>query len=231
MQFFRRLASPFIEFGALSGMLYTLDQGFARLNSRFRVFDYELMVQPVAEKNTAPANLTKSFEIREILEGDPLLASMPPPTEIIADRFRQSAVCLGAFQKDAFIGYQWLCFGPYDEDEVRCTFIPQPADEAVFDFDFYLFPEHRLGLGFVALWDRANEYLRQRDIRFTTSRVSRFNIASRKSHEHLGWNRVGRAVFFTGKRFQLMFASTAPFCHLSFSAEARPCLRIDTGKH
>ena len=227
MAFLRKLTSSFAEFGAFSGLLYLLDQAFARSHSRFRVFDYELMVQPVASEPIAPVNLTRSFDVREIYEGDPLLASLPPPPAVIADRYRQGAVCLGAFQKGEFIGYQWLCFGPYDEDEVRCTFISKPADQSVFDFDFYIFPQHRFGLGFVALWDGANEYMHNRGIRFTTSRVSRFNTASRKSHDHFGWICVGRAVFFTGKRFQLMIASVFPYLHISHSASSRPRINLN----
>ena len=230
MSFLKRLSSPFREFGLLSGALYTLDQLFDRAGLRLRVCDYELMVQPVAEKAMAPANLTKSFSVREVHEGDPLLDAMPPPAEVIADRFRQSAVCLAAFQRETFIGYQWLCFGPYQEDEVRCTFIPLPDDKAVFDFDFYLFPEHRLGLGFVALWDRANAYMRERGIEYTTSRVSRYNVASRKSHEHLGWRCIGRAVFFSGKRAQLMMSTVSPYVSLSFSPSSQPRIPIDADR-
>jgi hypothetical protein len=230
MPIMQRFLSPFREFGILSGFLYLLDQLFARANLNFRVCDYELMVQPIAEKAMAPANLTRSFEVRQINEGDPLLEKTPPPASVIEDRFRQSAVCLGAFQKGEFIGYQWLTFGNYEEDEVRCTFVPQPADQCVFDFDFYLYPEHRLGLGFVALWDGANRYLRERGIRYTTSRVSRFNTASRKSHQHLGWRCVGRAAFFAGRRVQLMLASVAPYCHLSFSTRSRPQIAIDADR-
>lgn len=224
---FGKLVSPFREFGLFSGFLYLLDQAFVRLRTRLRIFNYELMVQPVADDDKAPANLTKDFVVREISQGDPLLLSMPPPDDVIRDRFRQSAVCLGAFQKGEFVGYQWLCFGPYEEDEVRCTFLPQPADAAVFDFDFYLFPEHRLGLSFVALWDGANRFLRNRGIRYTTSRVSRFNTASRKSHRHLGWHRIGTAVFFAGKRWQVMIATVAPYCHVSLSPGSRPRIRMD----
>lgn len=229
MGFMRKLRSAFREFGAFSGTLYLLDQAFARTGSRFGIFDYELMVQPVAEQSKAPANLTRAFEVREIPEGDELHAATPPPEQVIQARYAQPCVCLGAFQKGSFIGYQWLCFGPYEEDEVRCTFVPHPADESVFDFDFYLFPEYRLGLGFVALWDGANRYLRERGIRYTTSRVSRFNTASRKSHQHFGWRCVGRAVFLAGKRWQLMLANVAPYVHLSLSPESRPRVIIAAG--
>ena len=34
----------------------------------------------------------------------------------------------------------------------------QPPDRSVFDFDLYVMPEHRLGLGFMAVWHGANHY-------------------------------------------------------------------------
>lgn len=222
----RKALSPIKEFGFEAGILYGLDQVLIRLGSRFRIFYYELMVQPVLEKPLAPPNLTRSYEVREISEGDEIIAKMPPPSHIIKHRFLQDVVCLGLFSKGKFIGYLWLCFGPYQEDEVRCTFIPLPEDQAVFDFDLYLFPEHRLGLGFVALWDNANRYMISRGIRFTSSRVSRFNTVARKSHRHLGCKCVGKAIFFRGKRVQIMFSTRMPFFHISFHEQSKPQLRI-----
>ena len=223
-----QIRSAVDEFGVTTAICYLADQALARLGGRFRVCDYDIMVQPIADSDKAPANLTKSFTIREIEEGDPLVAQMPPPPAIIEARYRQDYVCIGGFQKDDFIGYQWFAFGPYEEDEVRCQFLPTPKETAVFDFDFYLLPEHRLGLGFVAMWDRANAMLRDRGIRYTTSRVSRFNSASRKSHAHFGWRRIGRLVFVAGKRWQFMLGTLAPYLHFSFSADNRPRIRVDT---
>ena len=142
-----QIRSAVDEFGVTTAICYLADQALARLGGRFRVCDYDIMVQPIADSDKAPANLTKSFTIREIEEGDPLVAQMPPPPAIIEARYRQDYVCIGGFQKDDFIGYQWFAFGPYEEDEVRCQFLPTPKETAVFDFDFYLLPEHRLGLG------------------------------------------------------------------------------------
>lgn len=222
----RKAWSPIKEFGFCAGVLYGLDQTLIRLGSRFRIYYYELMEQPVPDKPIAPPNLIKSFEVREILEGDELITMMPPPPNVIAHRFQQNVVCLGAFSRSNFIGYLWLCFGPYEEDEVRCTYIPLPHDEAVFDFDLYLFPKHRLGLGFAALWDGANRYMRGRGIRSTFSRVSRFNTAAKKSHSHLGCQCIGKAVFLRGKHVQIMFSTKSPHIHLSFGEQSRPQLHM-----
>jgi len=217
-----RIASPLKEFGVAAGFLYGVDRVLARVGSPVRLYCYELMVQPIADKPIAPPNLVKSTEIREIAPDDPALARMPVPADVIRFRLRQPTVCLGAFRKGELIAYMWLCFGPYEEDEVRCVFVPEPADQAVFDFDFYVFPEHRLGLAFVALWDGANRYLRGRGILHSCSRVSRFNTASRKTHEHFGWRCVGRALYLKGRRVQLMLATVAPWVHLSLSEAATP---------
>ena len=60
--------------------------------------------------------------MREIPRGSPEIAQMPARPDIKESRFRQNAICLGAFQEDRFIGYIWFCFHAYEEDEVRCTF-------------------------------------------------------------------------------------------------------------
>ena len=151
---------------------------------------------------------------------------MPVPAEILERRFRQPTRCLGAFQNGRFVGYMWLCFGPYEEDEVRCTFVPQPATEAAWDFDMYVFPGDRLGLGFARLWDEANRYLRERGVRFSCSRVSRYNTASRRAHEHFAWKRLGRALYLKGRRWQGMTATVFPYLHLSFGEYARPRLEL-----
>jgi len=221
-----QIRNTFSEFGIGAGLVFGLAHLLEICKLPLRLFFYELMIQPVATKKMAPPNLAKSFEVREISEGDPLLETTPPPLDVIHSRYRQDSVCLGAFQKGVFIGYQWLCFGPYIEDEVRCIFVPQPPSEAVFDFDFYLFPNYRFGLGFVALWDAANEYMRERGITTTTSRVSRFNTASRKSHDHLGWCCVGRTIFLKSNSFQLMLASIRPYVHVSIGRSSGPVIHI-----
>ena len=68
-----------------------------------------------------------------------------------------------------------------------------------------------MGIGFVAVWHGANQYLQARGIRYTFSRLTRFNVASRRAHAHLGWKCVGRALFLKAWRVELMLATIAPY--------------------
>ena len=151
---------------------------------------------------------------------------MPARPEIKESRFKQNAICLGAFNKGQFVGYIWFCFNAYEEDEVRCTFVLTPPGESVFDFDLYIFPEHRMGLGFVGIWNGANRFLRSRGIKFWFSRLTRFNLASRRAHQHLGWKRVGSAVFLQAWRVEFMMATIFPYVHVSMGKSGQVRLRL-----
>jgi hypothetical protein len=120
------------------------------------------------------------------------------------------------------VGYVWFRFGPYDEDEVRCRYLIEPAAQSVFDFDLYVFPEYRLGRAFAAIWHHAIARLRAREIRYSFSRVTRFNVASRRAHSHLGWRRAASALFLKLWRVEMMIASTSPY--VSISTSGRPSL-------
>ena len=228
MSSLKKLSNIFKEFDFWTAVFYIIDQGLLRVESRFRLYFYDLMVQPIPDSHMVPANFSKSFSVREIPENDPALDLMPPPKPVLSSRFRQGAICLGAFQNDELAGYLWIIMPAYDEDEVRCTFEPLPVGKCVFDFDLYVFPKHRFGVAFLALWDGANDYLRKRGIQFTTSRVSRFNLDSIKAHNHLGWRCEGHTLVIAGKHFQWLMATVPPFFNISFSESSRPKLQINT---
>lgn len=221
-----KLTSPFKEFGAFAGLLYLLDRLLVRISPKLRLYFYEIMVQPIPDQPLLPPRLTRHLEMREIRRGDPEVALMPARPDIKESRFAQQALCLGAFQKGRLIGYIWFCFRSYEEDEVRCTFVLTPEAAAVFDFDLYIFPEHRLGLGFAGIWNGANGFLRSRGIRYTFSRLTRFNLASRRAHQHLGWKRIGHTLFLHAGRLQVMAATIFPYLHLSLRKSGRVRLRL-----
>lgn len=223
---FEQLTSPFKEFGVFVGILYLIDRVFSRISPNLKLFCYELMVQPISDKPLVSSRFTRSAEIRGIKRGDPELDLMPVPPEIIEFRLKQNATCLGIFKKGEFIGYIWFCSNHYEEDEVRCTYLLTPEKEAVFDFDLYLFPKHRLGLGFIGIWEGANKFLHQHGIRHTFSRLTRFNLASKRAHDHLGWKRVGQAYFLKIWRVEVMVSTISPFLGLSLQESGRIQLKL-----
>lgn len=223
---FHKIISPFKEFGLFPGLIYIIDRFFGVFSSNLRLFCYELLVQPIPEKPLIPPNMTKQLEIQEIKHGDPEIDLMPARPDIKESRFNQNATCLGVYQGGKFIGYIWLCFHAYEEDEVRCTFIPSPENEAVFDYDLYIFPEYRMGLAFLGLWNGTNEFLRNRGIKYSFSRLTRFNLQSRRSHQHLGCKRVAQAVFLKIWQVEFMVATIFPYINLSLRKSGRARLKL-----
>ena len=222
----QKIRGVFRQFGFAVGLLYGLDRFLQRLSSNLRLYAYEFMVQPIHTKPLVPARFTRNFEIREIKHDDPEVDLMPVRPDIKRSRFDQNAVCLGAFQNGQFIAYMWFCFRAYDEDEVRCTYLLMPESQAVFDFDLYIFPQHRLSLAFIGIWNGANQYLSERGIKYTFSRLTRFNVGSRRAHEHLGWKRVGRAIFLQAWSLEVMMATIFPYLLLSLGKANRVRLKL-----
>jgi len=220
----RRLLAPFNEFGLGAGFLYLVDRLLNALSPSARLFVYELMVQPT-DMPEVRIRALQGFRSREIKPGDTELTAMPVSSAVIESRFAQGAICLGTFKQHRFIGYIWLCFRSYDEDEVRCRYSLLPPEESVFDFDLYIFPESRLGLAFLAIWQNTSALLRSRGVLYSFSRVTRFNLASRRAHAHLGSMRIGRAVFLKLYQVECMASTVFPYVSLSLAAH-RPQLRL-----
>jgi hypothetical protein len=185
----QRIAAPFKEFGMVAGALYVIDRVLRML----------------------PRNLAKAISFEEIKEGHPDIALMPARADIKAQRFAQGARCLGAYRKGELISYLWFCQRQYEEDLVRCTYELVDAAHSIFDFDLYVMPEHRLGLGFLGIWHGANQFLEPQGVRYTFSRLTRFNTASRRAHVRLGWKCLGRATFFCAWGLEVMFCTLAPY--------------------
>ena len=212
----QRVLGPFKEFGVAAGTLYAADRVLRMVSPRLGLYVYEFIAQPVGGKSLLPASRSKNLNFAEIPRGHPDINAMPARPEIKELRFEQGAVCLGAYRNGNLLGYVWFCFDAYNEDEVRCTYALGEPRQSVFDFDLYVLPEHRMGLGFAAVWHGANEYLQSRGIRYTFSRMTRFNLASRRSHARLGGQRVGRAIFLQAWRVELMLSTLAPYIDLTW---------------
>ncbi len=222
----RRWTAPLREFGWGAGTLYLLNRVLRAVSPRLGLQVYEFMVQPIGGKPLLPANLAKNLSFREIVRGDAEIALMPAREDIKALRFEQGARCIGAYRKGQLIGYLWYCTGRYDEDEVRVSYELIDREASIFDFDLYVMPEHRLGVGFLGVWHGANAMLAPRGVRYTFSRLTRFNVASRRAHAHLGWKCVGRAVFLQAWGLELMLSTVAPFIGVTFGAGQRIKLRL-----
>ena len=223
----RRLTNALRRFGCVDGFLYAASRAFARATGgRIRLLKYYFVVQPVPRETADATNRSGRLQIAEVGPGDLLTRHFPRPPAVIARRYADGAVCLVATRADDFVGFLWLQFGSYDEDEVRCRYVMLPSDASAWDFDIHIEPAFRMSRAFVRLWDAANETLRRRNVEWTFSRISAFNPDSLRAHARIGGRPIAWALFLCWGSIQLMLAGIRPWLHLSSSEGSRPELTL-----
>ena len=221
-----KLLDTFAELGLFTGLLYLSDQAWERVFRRRLIYAYAIVRQPVV-----PARLRQSsgYEVRVFESVDSarsVLEQFETPAQIVQERFQEGYQCLTLQKENALQGYGWLALDEYMEDEVRCRFVPIPAGLTGWDFDVFVLPEFRGTMTFVRLWDAINAHYASIGRQWSMSRISRFNVASMRSHRSMGAEVVASTVFVVIGRLQLMFSSTRPRLHLSASLNSYPTLEV-----
>ena len=191
------------ELGALSGSVYVLSRALRTISPASGIFFYDWTVQPITGNRILPEKRASRYTHKIITGYDPLFKAMPILEELIEHRLRQQVECIALFKDEALVGFIWFAFGSYIEDEVRINFLLEPQDQSVFDFNLYIFPEHRLGYAFAAIWDVANRYLYGRGVRYTYSRITHIKRNSLASHNRLGASIIGWSITLKIARFEL----------------------------
>jgi hypothetical protein len=198
---------------------------------RVRIFKYYFMAQPIAGMGTArPRGGT--FDLRWVHDGCPLFSQIERPSSVISARFTQGARCLAAVANESELaGFLWFTVGPYEEDEVRARFCPEPIGGSAWDFDVWVLPRYRMGRLLSYLWGVAGAQLTDEGVGQTLSRISAFNAESLASHRRMGGRVVGEAVFLCVGRWQLTKCSLAPKWHLSWRDDQRPEIHVGAERH
>lgn len=222
----RRVNEAVTAFGLGDGILYLFHQVLRRASSGCGLHVYELMAQPITSAPLLPDNLAKQLTFTEIPAGHSDIANMPAREEIKTRRFEQGARCLGVYLKGQLTGYIWYCFGSYEEDEVRYTYQMAEPEHTVFDFDLHVLPKYRMGIGFLAVMHAFNQHLASKGVDYSFSRLTRFNLASRKSHSHLGLVPIARTYCLQIGKLEIMFAGISPFIAVTWSPRQRVRLKL-----
>ncbi|MFY7863799.1 GNAT family N-acetyltransferase [Roseateles sp.] len=224
----KRLTAPLREFGFGLGVLYLLDRSLRALSSAWGIYPYAFVVQPIPEKPLLPPMMSKHGRAERLTPSSPWLSEAPLASSVFAERLARGDCGVVALRKEQLLGYAWWSAKGYFEQEVRCTFEVEDAARAVFDFDVYVRPEHRMGLGFIAVWDALSEELRQGRVELTYSRISRFNLASLRAHSRFGAKEVGRVVFMRAGGLTLAVSAQFPFLRIGMGDGLQ--LRLSLGK-
>lgn len=224
----QRLKHTIDQLGWLNGCIYLMARLLSMVSgTRIALHKYYFVAQPVPQNRWLAPRRGASVEVRQISQTDPITKEFPRSEAVLIYRFSQGAICLTALKADKFIGYLWFTLGAYDEDEVRCRYIPLPVGKSAWDFDVYLHPEHRNGIAFLKLWDEANSFLLSKGIRWSLSRISAFNSNSMQSHGRMGAHRMGSATFVSIGSFQLSMATVSPYLFFSMHPKSVPTFALN----
>lgn len=226
MAMWQRLTDPFNTFGVRDGTLYLMHRLLRRVSSRCGLFVYDVTAQSVTAKPLLPERWARNLRCAEIPQGHPDIAAMPARDEIKLQRFAQGAICLGVYRDDQLLGYIWYCFGGYDEDEVRFHYELTDRRRTVFDFDLYILPEYRMGIGFAAVLHFANQYLLSKGVDYSFSRLTRFNLASRRSHSHIGLATVASTYCLQLGPLEIVVSSISPYVAMTGSKLRRISFKL-----
>lgn len=191
-----------------------------------RVVPYTLVAQPIGSGIYAGVRDDPSTTVQIAGPESPIKADFPRPPAINALRWAAGAICHACLVKGHFAGTIWIQRSRYEEDEVRCDYLLPDGESCVWDFDVYVAPEFRSGRTMARLWKAVDTNLASQGVRWSASRISRFNSASLRSHQRLGAVEVGRLTFFVIGPWQLMWDSQARRSHLSLSPRNRPVVRL-----
>lgn len=226
----RKLLQPFNELGLMPGLVYLADRLVSQLFGRRAFYYYSIVSQPVVEPRLRPGKDQKSQLCESWDDIAEYAVQLGTQALMFRDRFNRGYKCVVLACRGELLAYAWLALSGYQEDEVRCFFLPAPTSDTGWDFDVYVCPNHRGTLTFARLWDAINRCYAEQGRHCSVSRISRFNATSLQSHRSLGARRVADTLFVVLGPVQIMLASVWPFVHLSLSDRSWPTLRIDVNR-
>lgn len=198
-----------------------------RVSDRLGLARYYLLAQPVGRLH-APAARKSDLLVRDITRDAEALAKLPRTREQVRYRQNQGGLCLAAFapHEERMLGFIWLLFGPYHENEHRCILRPTEDPPSALDVDVYVFPEARGGLVFAELWRAADRVLEARGVAWSLSRISAYNGSSLRAHQRLGARRVGSLYFLQFGRREVLLTGHPPFLTISRAGGRYPVVTL-----
>jgi len=221
------IQSALRHFGIFNGCLYLFNQLSKKMFGDGVILEkFYIYAQPLTQEKILPVKKAGKYKLINLKRESTDLRIFGRPTKVIEDRYDKGGQCIGCFKNDKLLGYIWFTFESYNEDVVRCVYIPYPKETTCWDYDIFIEPKYRIGFVFAALWDALNEELYSKGYRWSMSRISAFAVESIKSQSRLGAKRIGMLIFLKLFGSQLLFSSNSPYVHLSFSEKNYPHLVV-----
>ena len=221
------LASLYNELGASTFFAYCIHTALRKLGKQNALQYYHFYSQPIGPSNPHDPKRKSAFTFTWHESFSPLMLQLPRPEHRLRDRFKQKTTCVLGSKCGKLVSCAWFAYEAYEEDEVWCRYDFSSSPESVWDYDIFVSPDYRLGRAFHLTWQAAASRLYIAGYRRTLSRISAYNPNSLKSHERLGAQRCGSALYLRLGTLQIMASNKAPYLQMTANQKDRPVLHFD----
>ena len=175
------------ELGPAGFATYAASRAVGRIPG-VALHSYVLIAVP---RNGMP-DMPRGFAIRELDAATVAdnAAALDLPSTAVNYRMGQGLTCLAALRHDRIVGVTFLTEQAFDEDELAVRFIPPTG--AAWDTGLYVRPESRGGRAFAALWAGTANWLEERSLDWSVSRIAHYNTTSIAAHRRMDGAIVGK---------------------------------------
>ena len=178
----------------------------------------------IAVPRTAMPAMPRGHHVRALTFGEIATAPLELSADTIDFRLSQGMTCLGAFRNDRLLGVTWLTDGSFDEDELPVRFEPPPG--AAWDTGLYIRPEERGGRAFSALWAGTADWLADRGLDWSMSRITDYNEASWRAHARMKAQAIGTVTALRLGRHQWAIGGSPRYVYIDDRAYRRSVVRL-----
>ena len=221
------LAALYEELGTGAFFAFCIHKALSRVGKKNAFQYYHFYSQPIGPSQAHNPKRTSAFTFTWHESFSPLMLQLPRPEHRLRDRFKQKTTCVLGAKGGQLVSCAWFAYEGYEEDEVWCRYEFPNSPDSVWDYDVFVAPDYRLGRAFHLTWQAAASRLYNAGYRRTLSRISAYNPNSLRSHERLGAQRCGSAMYLRLGRIQIMASNKAPYLQITANRKGRPVLNFD----
>ncbi|MGB7405024.1 MAG: hypothetical protein WA906_05000 [Pacificimonas sp.] len=149
---------------------------------------YRLLAVPRAGMPKMP----RGYQV-DVEAGDALSGLIDADRQTIEYRAEHGLHALVARRGDAVVGVNWLGTESFEEDEVPATWRVPP--NGCWDTGLWIDPARRLSRAFQALWAGTAAWMASRDLEWSFSRISDYNLGSLLPHFRMDGRELGTISF------------------------------------
>lgn len=201
----------------------TLSYYLNRLANKSGIGSFHRYVFVELQQAQLPA-LPRGYRVEQLGMNDTRLTAVLPCPPVLAWRFDQGCVCVGAFRGADLVGLAWIAHRVFAEDEVRATYILR--DGCGWDLGMEVLPQFRGSRAVLAVLAALGTVMAGQGLCRTISRIADSNGGSLSAHKKLGCRILGSAVFVNVFGVQFCFSRLRAAPHVGWTANTRAEFRF-----